>query len=400
MHLADAEKTLIFKCIAGSHAYGLNRPDSDIDTRGVFTVDPLQYWSMNSPPEQVSDSTNDTTYYSLHRCLHLLALNNPNMLELLWMSDDCILHTSDMWQEVIKIRDAFIAKRALDTFAGYAVAQIKKARGQNKLINNPVPEEKPVKEDFCWVIPCPIEQYVIDGSAVDGNGLPYGYLCCQTVKPFDEEAYIRFKNDVLVSGSPFRPKKISEIADPDFTLKHFHCAALEHVKNVYRLYYFGDNAKGIFRGDDNLCMESIPVDNEFHNFWGLLIYNKDAYESALKKWTQYWGWRKNRNEARWVDQENKKVDFDAKNLCHCMRLIYSGKHIVTQGIPLVRLAGTALQRCKDIRAGLIPYDEIVAEAEEGVAWLDNQRKNCSLPSTPDFGRINELSIRIHKELMK
>ena len=58
--------------------------------------------------------------------------------------------------------------------------------------------------------------------------------------------------------------------------------------------------------------------------------------------------------------------------------------------------GEKLPRLKDIRAGIIPYEEILAEAEERLVKLDAARKTCSLPSKPDFDLVNELSIKLHR----
>ena len=59
------------------------------------------------------------------------------------MPDDCVLKTSPEMQQLIAARDIFVSKQCADTHAGYAMSQIKKARGQNKWINNPKPPEPP-----------------------------------------------------------------------------------------------------------------------------------------------------------------------------------------------------------------------------------------------------------------
>ena len=158
MKLQDAEQSLVFKCVAGSHAYGTNTTESDTDFRGVFKISSDRYFRLNKPPEQVSDEKNDTTYYTVLRFLELATAGNPNILELLWIPEDCVLKTSEPWEQIKAIRNTFVTKSVLNSFGGYAVAQIKKAKGQNKLVNNPIPEEKPKKEDFCWVVPMSVTQ--------------------------------------------------------------------------------------------------------------------------------------------------------------------------------------------------------------------------------------------------
>ena len=46
----------------------------------------------------------------------------------------------------------FVSKACRQSFAGYAYGQIKKARGLNKKISNPMPSEKKSVLDFCHII--------------------------------------------------------------------------------------------------------------------------------------------------------------------------------------------------------------------------------------------------------
>jgi hypothetical protein len=234
-----------------------------------------------------------------------------------------------------------------------------------------MPEKKPVKEDFCWVFP-----FV---SRKRGNNK---YLIESFVLNFPQEM-------------PFRPIPIQQ---SDIDLTQYHCAALEHASNMYRLYYYGDSAKGVFRGDaesaDIVC-NNIPIEDEYDKFRGILVYNKDAFEKELKMWRQYWEWKEKRNKSRWIDQEKGNLDYDAKNMMHCMRLLYEGEHILQYGYPKVRFEGTQLQRLKDIRFAKLPYEEVLSEAEERLAKLDESRKTCSLPSTANMNTLSELLIELH-----
>jgi len=375
MNLHEAEQRLIFKAISGSHAYGTATPESDTDYRGIFSVPADHYLSFNKKVEQVADDKNDTVYYTLYRFIELVCNGNPNLLEMLWMPGDCILYSSSQMITLVNIRETFITRRVLDTFGGYAVSQIKRARGQNKLVNNPMPEEKPKKEDFCWIIPLEV------GYDYDRDDNKIYQL---------EGADMEYPKDM-----PFRPIKLAELG---WALSRYHSSAVEHAVNTYRLYYYGDEAKGVFRGDDSadIVHQSIPIEDEYTRFAGILIYHKDAYEKALRDWNNYWGWRQNRNEARWKDQDGKQNPVDYKNLMHCMRLLYSAENIVANGAPIVRFEGTQLQRLRDIRAGKLNHEEILAEAEERLAKIDAVRDTCSLPKSPDFDLVNEVSIKLHK----
>ena len=134
MTLEEAKENMIFECIAGSHAYGTNTVDSDIDIRGIFQLPPSAFLSLERPPLQVSDEKNDVTYWELRRYFELAANCNPNIIEIMWTPDNCIRHKSWAMAMLLERRDEFISKRTYHTFSGYAHSQIKRAQGQNNLM--------------------------------------------------------------------------------------------------------------------------------------------------------------------------------------------------------------------------------------------------------------------------
>jgi len=135
----------------------------------------------------------------------------------------------------------------------------------------------------------------------------------------------------FIANTPCRPIEYSRLSKI-YDLSKFHVASLEHVPNTYRLYYYGVQSKGVFRGDQMLVeCESISLDDERDRFVGLLVYSEQEYEKELKAWKNYHNWVRERNESRWKDQENKVVSYDQKNMLHCFRLLYSGKNILEFG---------------------------------------------------------------------
>ena len=82
---------IIFECISGSKAYGLDTPTSDTDIRGVFILPKEQYYSLDYIG-QVNNESNDIVYYELRKFLELCSKNNPNILELLNVPKECILY--------------------------------------------------------------------------------------------------------------------------------------------------------------------------------------------------------------------------------------------------------------------------------------------------------------------
>lgn len=52
----DLESLVIYRCIVGSRAYGLDHDDSDTDRRGVYLAPADLHWSLFGAPEQFEGS--------------------------------------------------------------------------------------------------------------------------------------------------------------------------------------------------------------------------------------------------------------------------------------------------------------------------------------------------------
>ena len=52
----DLEQFVIYRCIVGSRAYGLDHDDSDTDRRGIYLAPADLQWSLFSAPEQFEDN--------------------------------------------------------------------------------------------------------------------------------------------------------------------------------------------------------------------------------------------------------------------------------------------------------------------------------------------------------
>ena len=336
---------VLFECVAGSRAYGTGVTSSDEDIRGLFAVPAARYLDLTSPADQLSDDRGNVVYYSLRRFIELLTRANPNILELLFMPDDCILKSSPEFHMLGAQRDAFISKQCAETHAGYAMAQIKKAKGQNKWINNPKLETAPSKEDFCFVIPWPPVQKV-----------------------------------------PARPVPLRTIG---WSLNEYHAARLEHSRDIYRLYRYGAQSRGVFRGDMLVC-ESIPEQDESVRFAGFLLYNEQAWKQDLADHHNYWEWRRDRNEARWQQQERGELDFDSKNMMHTVRLLLSGKSLMEFGRPIVRFTGDDLALLMSIREGRLSFDKIMSIAQDILTDCERLKATASLPDVGDAERANAL----------
>jgi len=364
-----ARNLILYDTIIGSHAYGTNNENSDVDKKGFYWI-PLKSFLGLHPPispkeTQISDEKNDKTYYTLFNAFELLRTANPNAIELLWTPQDCVLYKHPIIEDLFDNRDLFITKQAYHSHFQYALAQVKKAKGKNKKVHNPAPKERPVKEDFCRAI-CweKNDEYMMMAEVV------------KEIKYF-----------------PCRPESIKDLK---IDLSKFHVASLEHVPNVYRLYYYGDKAKGVFRGNDMLTCESIPKNDEWDKFYGLFVYDKTEYDRAVKQWHSYWDWVKNRNDNRWIDQEQGLLNYDAKNMCHCVRLMMSAMNILTNGEPKVRFEGEERDLLMSIRNGELEYEDLMERVEIVNKHLKTLFQKSSLPEKCDEKKLDKL----YRHLMK
>lgn len=130
----DLDKHTIFKCTAGSHAYGTNTENSDLDIRGI-AIPPREYFTGYLHNfEQFEDKVKDITIWSLQKFMKLAADNNPNILELLflprrfWIVNTPCFDVFPHWREIVKHRMFFMSKKVRYTFTGYAYSQLKRIK--------------------------------------------------------------------------------------------------------------------------------------------------------------------------------------------------------------------------------------------------------------------------------
>jgi len=142
------DKHTIFLTVHGSHAYGLNTPESDKDIRGVM-IPPKEYFYgfLHKIEQYESKSPDDLVIYEIRKFFNLCCDCNPNMIELPFISERFWIKTSNYWYKILEHRDKFISKKAKFTFSGYAFAQMKRIQTHKKWLLDP-PKKRPERKDF------------------------------------------------------------------------------------------------------------------------------------------------------------------------------------------------------------------------------------------------------------
>lgn len=120
----DLHEHVIYRCVVGSRAYGLDVDGSDTDRRGIFLPPAEMHWSLYGVPEQLENHEAQECYWEIQKFIVLALKANPNVLECLYTP--LIEHAAPIAQELLDMRDAFLSKLVYQTYNGYVLSQFKK----------------------------------------------------------------------------------------------------------------------------------------------------------------------------------------------------------------------------------------------------------------------------------
>ena len=121
----NLDDNIILLTLGGSHAYGTNNENSDLDVRGCALNSKMQILTNENFEQFVNEAT-DTTIYSFNKLISLLSNCNPNTIELLGNKPEHYLYVSNIGKELINNSHLFLSKRAVYSFGGYATAQLRR----------------------------------------------------------------------------------------------------------------------------------------------------------------------------------------------------------------------------------------------------------------------------------
>lgn len=343
-----AKGLVLFECISGSRAHGLATQDSDTDIRGVFYLPKEQFYWLTYIP-QISNETNDIVYYELGRFVELLSKNNPNILELLATPEEFVLYKHPVLEK-IRLED-FLSKLTKDAFAGYALSQVKKAKGLNKKVFHPMDRERKELLDFC---------YVLDG-----------------------EKTVTLKNWLTRNNK-----------------QQTQCglAKVDHMKGLYALYWDADankGYKGIVRLDasNQVCLSSIPKNEPMEAY---LLCKMDEYSIYCKQYKEYWDWMEKRNETRYQTTVKHGGGYDSKNMMHTMRLLLIARDIVKHGTLQVFTPYRA--ELLKIKAGHYTYEELLQKVAVLHEEIEQLYAVSSLMEKPEIVKIEKLLVEMRSEI--
>ncbi|TGE17408.1 DNA polymerase beta superfamily protein [Hymenobacter elongatus] len=351
MTIADLrqQNLILFEAISGSRAYGTNLPHSDTDLKGVFILPEQQFFGLDYVP-QVANETNDEVFYELRRFVELLLKNNPTVLELLGTPDDCVVYQHPLFAQ-FQARD-FLSRLCRQSFAEYAVAQIRKAKGLNKKINHPEPPARKSVLDFCYVTVGAGAQPVATWLARKG----YEAAQCGLANvPHLTDLYALF-----VDATPER-------------------------RHGYR---------GLVRDPDTsqeVLLSAVPKGEAPLAY---LSFNRNGYSTYCRVFREYHDWVAKRNAERYQNTVQHGKNYDAKNMLHVFRLLQMAGEIAETGQLNVRRPNREF--LLQIRCGEFEYDDLVANAEQLVTQVEAAFATSTLPAAPDKEAAEQLLIQLRQ----
>jgi predicted nucleotidyltransferase len=353
MTLAQLEQNpqqLLLKCISGSRAYGLETATSDTDIKGVFILPKSTLYGLNYTM-QVNNDTNDEMYYELGRLIDLAVKSNPNILELLFTPEESVLYRHPVMKALDPQR--FLSKQCYGAFAGYAQTQVRKARGLNKKINQPVAEVRKSLTDFCYVVQgaqsVPLAQWLQERCMV--------------------------QEDCALSAVP-------------------------HMRDTYFLFHRFQHAdtgwvRGILKDEthNEVVLSSVPRDLQPLT---VLYVNKDGYSMHCRHYREYQDWLAHRNEHRYQQTLEHGKNYDAKNLMHTFRLLAMAEEIAREQTIHVRRPDRAF--LLQVRSGHYTYDALLAMADERLERIREAYEQSRLPDNPDMTYAEQLLVYMRETL--
>ena len=380
---------LLYEYIRGSHLYGLNNEDSDVDTSGVFVCTRDELFGCFGYKPQVTDSRHDNTWFEIGELIRLLLKSNPTVMESLFVPKDKVLgQIHPLMQMVIDNKEQFISKQCFNPFFGYAKSQIEKARGLNKKIVNPI-TERLTPYDFIYT-------FKGQGSTKFRDWLANRGLhqeCCGLVNVPNMHdiygvyydfgahiaAYTDWKNDSLFLTYACEYNKDKNIEETK-----------SRLSGIAPIGY-----RGVINADaDGNELRLSSIDDKHTRPICFISYNQSGYSSHCRLYAEYQTWVKERNPKRY--ESNLDKNYDSKNMMHCFRLMHMAGEIA-EGKGMILQRTWDRQFLMDVRNHKFEYEEIIERLEEEKERMNQLMEQSTIREQIDTDFVNQLMIDIRKK---
>ncbi len=367
--------------VAGSRAYGMHRPDSDVDVRGVLVAPRDTYHGFLHRVDQVDDpdamrvftplltaperaavgaTKVEGVVFEVRKFVSLCAEANPNLLDVLYCRDDEVRHATPGGRRLRSERSRFLSRKVRQTYSGYASAQLQRIRGHRRWLLEP-PKAPPRRADFGLpeTTLIPADQLGAATAAIQKQ-LDRWELDVANLTPAAavalREQVARTLAEIRVGAGVTAPGE----------------AGIDETK-------VRAAARTVGLGDDLVHV----------------MLQERAYDAAARHWRQYREWAEKRNPARAALEAAH--GYDTKHAAHLVRLLRMGSEILRTGdVHVWRGAGGAgdADELLAIRAGAWSYDELVAWADAQAVVLEAAAAVSPLPAAADRDALHALCMEL------
>ena len=365
------QRETIYLTLAGSHAHGTAREDSDVDLRGVCIAPLSDRLSLFSHFEQYEgplfaelavaamgrlaahptavrclDVKAECAVFDIAKFIGLCAEANPNALEILFADERDWVIESPAWMRLHDERHRFLTRKVRHTFLGYAMAQLKRIKTHRSSLLNP-PKHRPARQDFG--LPASsgtfgqddrnrIEKSIADkvrGYRIDDLEMP------QAVRIAVHERMEEFFCDVLAATQDDVEDRQREVASRALSLPSDVTAALNAERR---------------------------------------------YRAAMKHWDSYQKWKSQRNPTR--AETERRYGYDTKHAMHLIRLMRMGLEVLQTGELLVRRPDAA--ELNAIRDGALSFDDLLVDAARLADAMETAAPRPTLSDDVDRAFVDAL----------
>jgi predicted nucleotidyltransferase len=316
------QESILFQCVGGSHAYGLNSAESDIDHRGVFIADKNDFL-RGAFTEDESNETNDNVLFEVGKFIRLLAKSNPSVVEFIAIPDDCV-QVGKEWIHSID-HSKVLSKQCKDSFAGYALSQIRKARKIKGMIHVPESDDRKSALDFLHVL----------GTE-------------QLIK-FDE-----------------------------WQTQQSKALGFRQLDRFIQIVEVHDDKPMI-----DVSGELILGENKGAKVLGWASLSESEWKSYQKTYKTYWTWKKLQKDGQELHH-----DYNAKNVMHAFRLVLMGIELARTGKLVVRREADRAFLL-EVRQYQHAYEDLVIKLESSLVEMNEAFAQSSLPAIPDINYLND-----------
>jgi len=190
---------IILLTVGGSHAYGTNVETSDVDIRGIALETEKELIGLSNF-DQFENKETDTTIYAFRKIINLLLNCIPNVIEILVLNVVKFFALKEEGKLLKDNIDLFLSKKCINSFGGYATAQLK--RLENALARDSYPQAEKEKH-IMGSIKNMMEHLRLHYSDYSKSGNLDVYLDKSEKEDYDQEIFM----DIELKHYPLRDFK-------------------------------------------------------------------------------------------------------------------------------------------------------------------------------------------------